>query len=370
MKEIRAIAAAYSAIDFSATKAALAIVVRTEGSSYRRTGARMLVLDNGTCLGGISGGCLEGDALRRAQKAISLNKPSVVTYDTTEDDARQIGVGLGCNGIIDVLFTPLDPNDPANSAAVLTSITHTRTPQVLVTVTGSTARPGLLGKAWLYQNDDQLRAAIAADELSGPLLPAIQDCLQQQRSQTMSLALPDGSITVFIEVILPAVHLVLYGSNYDIYPVLAIARELGWDLTVVTDTSKARQSLYNTATTVLHHKGAATPVIDACTAVVLMTHDFKTDCQQLPLLLQSPARYIGLLGPRKRMQKIADALAEQGQPIPADKWPSLFAPAGHDIGASSPEEIALSILAEIVAVFAGRQGGPLRQRAVPIHETN
>src|SRR5580765_1415322 len=118
MKEIQSILSAYSQIDFSKTAAALATVVRVEGSSYRRTGARMLVLDNGTYLGGISGGCLEGDALRRAQKAIASEKASVVTYDTTKDDDHQVGVGLGCNGIIDVLFTPLNPNEQ-NAVTIL-----------------------------------------------------------------------------------------------------------------------------------------------------------------------------------------------------------------------------------------------------------
>src|SRR5579859_776057 len=106
MKELRAIVRAYQSIDLSRTGAALVTLVRVEGSSYRRAGARMLVLDDGVYLGGISGGCLEGDALRRAQKAIALRRPSIVTYDTTQDDEYQIGAGLGCKGIIDVLFTP------------------------------------------------------------------------------------------------------------------------------------------------------------------------------------------------------------------------------------------------------------------------
>src|ERR1700726_3614252 len=103
MKEIMAIINAYDKIDKEQTGAALATVVRVEGSSYRRTGARMLVMDNGVWIGGISGGCLEGDALKRARLAISKLEPSLITYDTTEEDAYQIGVGLGCNGIIDVL---------------------------------------------------------------------------------------------------------------------------------------------------------------------------------------------------------------------------------------------------------------------------
>ena len=112
MKEIKAIIKAYEEADKTTTGLALATVVRVEGSSYRRTGARMLVMDNGVWGGGISGGCLEGDALKRSRAAIQNAKPTLITYDTTDDDPYQIGVGLGCNGVIDVLFTPLDLNDP------------------------------------------------------------------------------------------------------------------------------------------------------------------------------------------------------------------------------------------------------------------
>jgi xanthine/CO dehydrogenase XdhC/CoxF family maturation factor len=109
MKEILAILAAYNALNTSTTKAALATVVRVEGSSYRRTGARMLIMDNGQWVGGISGGCLEGDALKGARLAIAQSKPTLITYDTTDDDDYQIGVGLGCNGVIDVLISPSTP---------------------------------------------------------------------------------------------------------------------------------------------------------------------------------------------------------------------------------------------------------------------
>ena len=114
MKEIKAIIHAYDLLDKNTTRAALATVVRVEGSSYRRTGARMLVTDDGVWVGGISGGCLEGDALKRARLAISKAESSLVTYDTTEDDAYQIGVGLGCNGVIDILFTPLQYQNQSN----------------------------------------------------------------------------------------------------------------------------------------------------------------------------------------------------------------------------------------------------------------
>ena len=108
MKEIKAIIKAYDSIDVSSTNAALATVVRVQGSSYRRTGARMLVMDNGLWVGGISGGCLEGDALKRARLAIVKSASTLITYATTEGDAFQIGDGLGCNGIMNELFMPLN----------------------------------------------------------------------------------------------------------------------------------------------------------------------------------------------------------------------------------------------------------------------
>src|SRR5450755_4067387 len=135
MKEIRAIINAYEKMEKATTNAALATVVRVEGSSYRRTGARMLVTDDGVWVGGISGGCLEGDALKRARLAIAKSEPSLVTYDTTEDDAYQIGVGLGCNGIIDVLFTPLDNRDEQNPVRLLSGLMDKRQPSIVITIT-------------------------------------------------------------------------------------------------------------------------------------------------------------------------------------------------------------------------------------------
>ncbi|MBA3972495.1 MAG: XdhC family protein, partial [Bacteroidetes bacterium] len=160
MKEIRAIVKAYNEIKNSKISAALATVVRVEGSSYRRTGARMLVLDNGTWIGGISGGCLEGDALKRARIAINSSQPTLITYDTTEDDPHQIGVGLGCNGIIDVLFTPLDLSDNDNPVEILGDcLRASRETHVLLTVTSITGEQENLkaGDVIKYRGSDSLR---------------------------------------------------------------------------------------------------------------------------------------------------------------------------------------------------------------------
>jgi len=325
MKEIRTIVSAWQSLDLTQTRAALATVVRVEGSSYRRAGARMLVLDDGTYLGGISGGCLEGDALRRAQKGIALQRPSVITYDTTQDDDYQIGVGLGCQGIIDVLFTPLQPDDPTCPLRILASLTAIRQPVALITITGS-PDPHQLGTTWLHNADDTL--------------PEIQHALADRQSRTVAV----GDTQYFIEIILPAIHIAAYGGSYDIHTLRRQTAELGWDFTVVNKSNPQP------------------PVIDDYTAVLLMSHDYNTDKRNLETVLPSPATYIGILGPHKRAAKLFAELA-----VKEDDVRRIYAPAGLDIGAATPEEIALSILAEVRSHFADRRGASLRLREGSIY---
>lgn len=368
MKEIRAIIQAYNTIDLARTKAALATVARVEGSSYRRTGARMLVLENGTYIGGISGGCLEGDALRRAQKAIVQDKPSIITYDTTQDDNHEIGVGLGCNGIIDVLFTPLHHGDEDNPIRLLSSVSETRQPRVFVAITDCDEKWNALGKPLLYENDEQFLESFAIKGISAAVLESVKNSLDNQTSQTITYKADkeNDSIKVFIEVILPVTHLVIYGGNSDVQPMVRIARELGWEVTVITNIIKVDKSLFSTAT-ILDNRSAEKPMVDHYTAILLMAHDYKTDFNNLQKLLGTKAAYIGLLGPRKRSQKMFDALMNEGNPVSEEDMQRIFAPAGLDIGATTPEEIALSIIAEIRAHFAGRQGMSLRMRQGTIY---
>lgn len=362
MKEIRSIVSAWQSIDFDKTQAALATVVRVEGSSYRRAGARMLVLDNGTHLGGISGGCLEGDALRRAQKGIALGRPSVITYDTTREDDYQIGVGLGCQGIIDVLFTPLQSHDPTCPLRILAGLTAIRQPAVVLTVTG-TPDTHLLGKAVLCKEEGALHSLFPPGRLPETLRADITRTKAEQDSRSVVY----GETRLFIEVILPAIHVVAYGGNYDIRTLLTQTCELGWDATAVLPTGKIDKSLVAAATTVLDNKGPVLPLIDEYTAVVLMSHDYRTDLLNLQRVLPTCSSYIGLLGPRKRADRLFETLAADGHALSEEHLRRIYAPAGLDIGAATPEEIALSILAEIRSHFSRRQGTSLRLREGSIY---
>ena len=372
MKEIKAIISAYDKLDKNNVRAALATVVRVEGSSYRRTGARMLVTDDGVWVGGISGGCLEGDALKRARLAITKSEPSLVTYDTTDDDAYQIGVGLGCNGIIDVLFTPLQYQNKNNPVEVLKScMAANRQTHVLITVTGLERewRNVKAGDVIQYNGPENL--SVFDDlEIEKQLEGQIAWQMESARSAPCQIEAGGKSLSLFIEILLPEIHLVLMGHQYDIYPLARLIREVGYRVTMVSNPLKINSKLPDTVDAIFGYDQLNEIQIDQYTAIVLMSHDYKTDKTNLPKALQTEAFYIGMLGPRVRSEKIFNELAEEGSPVSSKDMERIHAPAGLDIGASSPEEIALSMLAEIKAVFSKREGGFLKLRHAPIHERN
>jgi xanthine dehydrogenase accessory factor len=373
MKEIKAIICAYDGLNKTTTAAALATVVRLDGSSYRRTGARMLVTDNGVWVGGISGGCLEGDALKKAQYAIIKAESSLVTYDTTDDDPYQIGVGLGCQGIIDILFTPLDYQNKNNPVEVLKSCIATkRQMHILITVTELKGKWENIkaGDVIQYKGNDTLK--IFEDALFGKELEEkINLQIENATSKPEQFELSDGrKLSVFIEILPPEIHLVLMGHQYDIYPLTRLIADLGWRATVVSYLFNLNNNIVSTGVSVYDFDKFEDVLIDEYSAIILMSHDYKTDKLNLTRALKTRANYIGILGPRVRAEKIFKELEEEGMPVSDEDQKRIYAPAGLDIGALSPEEIALSLLAEIRAFFSNREGGSLRLRQTTIHERN
>ncbi len=347
MKEIRSILKAYRKIDFQNQKAAMAMVVRVEGSSYRRMGARMLVLDDGTFVGGISGGCLEGDARRRALKAIASDKPSIVTYDTTQDDENQIGAGLGCNGIIDVMFIPL--NGKEDAVSVLKEIEYTREPQAIITIIAS-SRNEQIGHSYLFKANHEY------DEIS--------ELIKQSLIQKKSVIYQSENEKYFIEIVVPSIHLQIYGSNYDVYTLSRIAEELGWDISLVGKAEKINRNIAS-STKIYSQYLSERPAIDKYSAAILMSHDLATDKKNLQSLINTEIPYIALLGPAKRKEKLFDGIE-----ISRSMHEKLYGPAGLDIGANTPEEIAIAITSEIIAHFAKREGRSLKLKDGPIHENH
>ncbi|MFK8104932.1 MAG: XdhC family protein [Saprospiraceae bacterium] len=362
MKEIRSIIQAYEHIDFQQEQVALASVVNVEESSYRRIGARMLVRSNGLWIGGISGGCLEGDALKRSQKAIFKNQASKVIYDTMDDDSNQIGVGLGCNGKIEVLFTPIDPSDPNNEINLLKKISTAEQASILLKVIDAPEQSSLLGMHCLVGANTSVPDFATVDptllfnfieETKQKKKPRIFPCQNKNQQQ----------LKLLIEYIRPETRLVIVGDNYDIQAMLGIATEMGWETIVVGKKKKIPKSVYQQAKQVLPYEEVEQIKIHDYTAVLLMTHDYHWDQKMLPIFIKQKPAYLGMLGPKKRLLKMQQDLGAS----PLEQLHFLFSPTGLEIGAESPQEIALSIAAEIVAVFRNKTGGSLRDKTGTIH---
>jgi len=206
MKEIENIIRRYEEIDWNKEKIALGTVVKVDGSAYRRIGARILVSDNGQWIGGISGGCLEGDALKQAQMAILKNENSIVVYDTTEDDPHQIGVGLGCNGRIEVLFTPINKNN--NQIDFLKKIKDKRTPTILLQILNIQSKTQTLRGQFFTQNN-LLELANLIDIPIEELEKKIHTILHRRKSKVLTITnSKEETFEILFEIIRPKIKII------------------------------------------------------------------------------------------------------------------------------------------------------------------
>jgi xanthine dehydrogenase accessory factor len=216
MKEIKDIISAYDAAVNAGKKTALATVVRVEGSSYRRPGARMLITEDGILTGAISGGCLEGDALRKALLAINENKNKLVTYDTTDEDDVRFGVQLGCNGIVHILFETIDPGVPNNPLELLKLLQYKRTNAVLCTLFSLNPQAVQPGTQYLYQSKQDV--PLSQGPFFAPFVNTLHDDIfqayEKQETAFKHFLIEEQELTAFIEFIPPAIYLVLAMTHF------------------------------------------------------------------------------------------------------------------------------------------------------------
>ena len=330
MKELPAIVKALLAPN--AGTAVLATLVAVQGSSYRRPGARLLVGADGSRIGSISGGCLEEDVVARAVQVRATGQPEAVVYDTTSENDVVWGVGLGCHGVVRVLLEKVAPRPPW--AALLERNFVARRPTDLAVTHNGSSRA-----AW------------------GTRVAAPGDCADPE--------------ALFLEQVKPPTALVVFGAGDDAQPLVRLAKELGWRVTIA-DPRPAFATAERFAQADALVVGPASTLVersapDSETVAVVMTHHYVHDVPILQGLLARPLAYIGLLGPRKRAEKIVSDLASGGFTISSEQRARLHAPVGLDLGADSPEQVALSIVAEIQSVLTRRNAQPLRDRTRPIH---
>jgi xanthine/CO dehydrogenase XdhC/CoxF family maturation factor len=372
VKELREIVKAYDAAVQQGKKTALAAVVHLDGSSYRRPGARMLVNDEGELTGAISGGCLEGDALRKAMFALSQQQSKLVTYDTSDEDDMTIGIQLGCAGVIQVLFEPINPNHPANPIQLLRKALAIRQQAVLVTLFDlSDKRNFQPGTCMLLEADGHLSGSQPFPALQEDLTAEMKQVLQTGKSVFRQFTGEGWSIIAFIEYLQPSVSLVVVGAGNDAIPMMQIADTLGWDVRVADGrNTHARPERFTSACQVLVSRPEQVLEqlpMDERTVFVMMTHNYNYDLAMLRALLSTPTPYIGMLGPKKKLERMLDELRAGGVEATEEMLEKVYGPAGLEIGAETPEEIALSIIAEIQGVLTGTKGGQLKRKADVIH---
>ena len=361
MKEIVDIIEAFENAQQQSKQAALATVVHVDGSSYRRPGARMLVTEDGELTGAISGGCLEGDALYKALFAMHQKKNMLVTYDTTDDDDAKLGMGLGCNGIIQVLIEPIDPADVANPIELLKKVISKRKDAALVTLFSLENRRITQPGTCMLCTDEKILSHNSLDSfLKSIMEDEARQALSDQSSSFKKYTSESYNVTAYIEFIKPVVSLVICGAGNDVVPLAQMAVILGWQTTIVDDgrdknTKETRLQSSCQLLITKPEKVLSQIDIDDQTVFVLITHNYNYDLAMLRQLVQKDITYIGLLGPRKKLERMLEELEQEGIHLTEKQLSVIYCPTGLNIGAETPEEIALSILSEIKAVLAKRQ---------------
>jgi xanthine dehydrogenase accessory factor len=351
----------------------VATVVCVNGAAYRHPGARMLLTRFRWVAGSVSGGCLEGDISEKGWLRTREGNPVLVTYDATtsadDDDDIRAAFGLGCEGTVEVLLERAGVTGRidalefaarclgAHKRGAVTTVFHSTDPNVRVGARLAIAAGGVLEEE--------------ADPLEAPLRDAIdadmRGVIELGRAANRTYETATGRIEVLIEVVLPPPRLFLCGTGHDAVPVATLARAMGWELIVYANDAKySTRERFSMADEVLigSPDEVTARIAESDRAVALvMNHDCDRDRETLALLLGTKLRYVGVIGPRSRTQRL---LRELGQD---DEDPRVIGPAGLQIGAESPQELALAIIGEMQAVLAGTPMADIRQRiASPMAE--
>jgi xanthine dehydrogenase accessory factor len=340
--------------------AAIATIVRVRGSAYRREGTHMLIRPDGTYECALSGGCLEPAVAEAAVRVIETGTPVVVNYDLADDSLW--GLGMGCSGAIDVRIERLDDLDRDETMREWLTILESGEQAALVTPLS-----GGSGRLIVRPNREHI------GRLSDP---AMQREALTRASARLRAVLPHsgpervGSGELFFEMSVPAEELVVFGAGPDAAPLAQHAWSLGFSVTMVdVRTAYLTKDRFPTAKLVAAHFSEfarAVPLTNEC-AVLVMNHHLERDQESLQYALDSDAGYIGVLGPWSRYQTLLAGLSAKGYTPSASRLARVHSPVGLAIGAETPEEIAVSILGELIAVRRGFDGGFLSGSEGSLH---
>lgn len=340
----------------------LGTVSATEGSTYRKPGAMMLIAADGSYQGLISGGCLEADLASRAENVFAQGKTLDVCYDMSQGDDFAWGLGLGCEGTIQLLLQRLDRSDDFGFLETLQQAWQQRRGGMLCLVTSSSDSTYPAGCFWLDCGPRFSRSQ--PESLSRLKLPTKSLLSEPQdrsrRYRQVSIDTANGQLKVLLIPILPPPAILICGAGHDAVPAARLAAEMGWDCTVVDHRpgfARAERFPESCDVRLLQPDELSAQIpLEAVDAAIVMTHHLGHDRKYLSQVVKAGIAYIGLLGPRARRDRLLkeiDALDVH-----------VHGPAGLDIGAEMPESIALAIIAEIHAFLNQRDGSMLTRSGV------
>jgi xanthine dehydrogenase accessory factor len=342
-------------------RAALATVVRVRGSAYRHEGAKLAVAEDGSSAGNVSGGCLERDVREVALQVIRTGEPQLKSYCSSADEIAAWDLGVGCEGQVDVYVERADAR-PRERELLQGRSAFAVATGIGMQDAGSGERPGkrLIVTAERFDGD------LGAKQLNNAAAAKARELLDGGESGMYEIA----SRSVFMDILVPPPQLVVLGAGDDARPLARLAADVGFRVVVVDrrpgyltrDRFPGAAALVHSAGDELGGAGGALSLDAECYAAV-MNHNFADDQAYLRALLKTPVAYIGVLGPRQRTERMLRNLGAEGSVDDS----RVYGPVGLDIGTDGAEQVALAVIAEILAVRSGRRAKSLRERQAPIH---
>jgi xanthine dehydrogenase accessory factor len=351
-------------------KAAIATVVEVKGSAYRRPGARMLLTSDGRSAGVINGGCLDADLQARAAQVMESGQAQLACYDTTSSQDIVFGLGLGCRGIVKILVEPVDNLDylqvrSDQKVAVATLYEH----EITTAHQYSSEVPVGARVVWRdcpFEGVKLEENELPHDDWASQIASDVCKVLGGGNSFCRDYATETGRVRAFVELIAPPQQLLIFGAGADVVPLEKLGKTIGWDVQVLDLRAPSPERPIFVSSQHVAPDALLQFEIPFGAACVIMTHNFLHDLELLKVLLPSTADYIGILGPRRRTDELLEKMTGETllPPFVATEaqLDRLFAPIGLDLGAETPEEIALSIIAEIQRVKRSKSGQSLREK--------
>jgi xanthine dehydrogenase accessory factor len=324
----------------------LATVYETEGSTYSKAGAQMLITGEATFQGMLSGGCLEGDLAERARAVIESGIPQAVTYDLGQNDEELWGLGVGCDGLMRIFLQLLEPGKEYEPFRTMARALGGDSVQVAATVIESSIDGLEPGSTVVTVNGDVAYADIASEQ-SVVIRSLVESTLVDPVSRTETIGAGDDQALILLTALTPPPSILVLGAGLDSGPVVRFALELGWRVTVQDHRPAYIESGDFEGAREVHcvpvDELATIVDLDRFDAAIIMSHHLVSDRKYLAQLAESEMRYIGLLGPADRRRRLLEELGDVGRVL-EDR---VHGPAGIDIGGRGPAAIALSIIAEM-----------------------